>query len=129
MHVFERAYGWSTVVIGYQDKGVTLKDPVFMPEKIVSLEAYSPPMMVDEPKIDKNKNSPRFGLPEIYKIKIAEREEAEVHHTRVIHFATRKIEHGYKGISVLEPVWDDLTVLAKVVKYGNDLICSKHHAA
>jgi hypothetical protein len=30
--VFERAYGWSIVVIGYQDKGVTLKDPVFMPD-------------------------------------------------------------------------------------------------
>ena len=26
--VFERAYGWSIVVIGYQDKAPTLKAPV-----------------------------------------------------------------------------------------------------
>ncbi|WP_205006558.1 hypothetical protein, partial [Escherichia coli] len=40
--VFERAYGWSIIVLGYQDKGLTLKDPVLAPEKIVSLEAYAP---------------------------------------------------------------------------------------
>ncbi|MDI6798974.1 MAG: hypothetical protein QMD12_03225, partial [Candidatus Aenigmarchaeota archaeon] len=40
--VFERAYGWSIIVIGYQDKAPTLKGPVLLPEKIVSLEAYSP---------------------------------------------------------------------------------------
>ena len=111
--VFERAYGWSIIVIGYQDKGVTLKDPVLMPEKIVSLEAYGPTMITDI-QVDKNKQSPRFGLPEIYKVKISETEDVEIHHSRVIHFATRKIEHGYKGISVLEPVWDDLTVLRNV---------------
>ena len=110
---FERAYGWSILVIGYQDKAPTLKTAVLLPEKIVSLEAYAPTMITDV-KTDKNKNSPRFGLPEIYKVKIAEREEVEVHHTRVIHFATRKIEPGYKGVSVLEPVWDDLTVLRNV---------------
>ena len=110
---FERAYGWSIVVISYQDKAPTLKTAVLLPEKIVSLEAYAPTMITDV-KTDKNKNSPRFGLPEIYKVKIAEREEVEVHHTRVIHFATRKIEPGYKGVSVLEPVWDDLTVLRNI---------------
>jgi hypothetical protein len=110
---FERAYGWSIVVISYQDKAPTLKTAVLLPEKIVSLEAYAPTMITDV-KTDKNKNSPRFGLPEIYKVKIAEREEVEVHYTRVIHFATRKIEPGYKGVSVLEPVWDDLTVLRNI---------------
>jgi len=111
--VFERAYGWSIVVLGYQDKASTLKDPIFMPEKIVSLEAYAP-TMIKEVEIDKNKSSSRFGLPETYKVKISETEEVEVHFSRVIHFATRKLEPGYKGISVLEPVWDDLTVLRNI---------------
>jgi len=111
--VFERAYGWSIVVIGYQDKAPTLKTPVLSPEKIVGLEAYSP-LMVSEVKVDEDRNSERFGLPELYKVKISSREEVEIHFSRVIHFATRKLEPGYKGISVLEPVWDDLTVLRNI---------------
>jgi len=94
--VFERAYGWSIVVIGYQDKASTLKAPVLLPEKIVSLEAYAPTMITDI-KTDKNKNSPRFGLPEIYKVEITDTEEVEVHFSRVIHFATRKTERQWLG--------------------------------
>jgi hypothetical protein len=90
-----------------------LKAPVLLPEKIVSLEAYAPTMITDV-KTDKNKNSPRFGLPEIYKVEITDTEEVEAHFSHVIHFATRKIEPGYKGISVLEPVWDDLTFLRNI---------------
>jgi hypothetical protein len=111
--VFERAYGWSIIVLGYQDKGVTLRDPVLVPEKIVSLEAYAPTMITNV-QIDKNRQSARFGLPETYKIKIAENEEVEVHFSRIIHFATRLLDHPWKGISVLEPVWDDLTVLRNI---------------
>jgi len=111
--VFERAYGWSIIVLGYQDKGVTLKDPVLMPEKIVSLEAYAP-TMITSVQTDKNRQSARFGLPETYKVNIAENEEVEVHFSRVIHFATRLLDHPWKGISVLEPVWDDLTVLRNI---------------
>ena len=74
--VFERAYGWSIVVIDYQDKAATLKAPVLMPEKIVGLEAYSPPMITDV-KIDEDKNSQRFGLPKFYKVKISDREEVK----------------------------------------------------
>ncbi|MEM2104827.1 MAG: DUF1073 domain-containing protein [Candidatus Bathyarchaeia archaeon] len=111
--VFERAYGWSIIVLGYQDKGLTLKDPVLMPEKIVSLEAYAPTMITNV-QVDKNRQSLRYGLPETYKIRIAENEEVEVHYSRVIHFATRLLDHPWKGISVLEPVWDDLTVLRNI---------------
>jgi len=111
--IFERAYGWSIVVLGYKDKGATLKAPVLQPEKIVSLEAFSPPLITSV-EVDKRKESPRFGLPLFYKVKISDTEEVEVHFSRVIHFATRKIELGYKGVSVLEPVWDDLTVLRNI---------------
>jgi len=111
--VFERAYGWSIVVLGYKDKGAMLKTAVLQPEKIVALEAYGPPMIMSV-EVDKNKESPRFGMPQIYKVKISDTEEMEVHFSRVIHFATRKIQPGYKGISILEPVWDDLTVLRNI---------------
>jgi hypothetical protein len=111
--VFERAYGWSIIILGYQDKGVTLRDPVLVPEKIVSLEAYAPTMITGV-QADKNRQSARFGLPETYKVKIAENEEVEVHFSRVIHFATRLLDHPWKGISVLEPVWDDLMVLRNI---------------
>jgi transposase-like protein len=111
--VYERAYGWSIMVLGYKDKAPSLKEPVLVPEKIVDLEAYSPPMITSV-EVDKNRESPRFGLPQIYKVKISDTDEEEIHHSRVIHFATRKLEPGYKGISVLEPVWDDLTVLRNI---------------
>jgi len=40
--------------------------------------------------------------------------QAKVHFSRVIHFATRLLTHQYKGISVLQPVYDDLTVLRNI---------------
>lgn len=111
--VYERAYGWSIILLGYQDKGETLKGPLLDPEKIVDMEAYSP-LQIQKVKVDENKESPRFGEPEIYTVMRSESESVEVHHSRVIHFATRKLEPGYKGISVLEPVWDDLTNLRNI---------------
>jgi hypothetical protein len=111
--VYERAYGWSIIVIGYQDKGESLKSPVIEPDKIVDLEAYSPPQITDV-EVDEDRDSPRFGEPVLYTVKRSESEKVNIHHTRVIHFATRKLEPGYKGISVLEPVWDDLTVLRNI---------------
>jgi len=72
--VFERAYGWSIVVLGYKDKGATLKTPVLQPEKIVSLEAYSPPLITSV-EVDKRKEGSRFGLPLFYKVKISDTEE------------------------------------------------------
>ena len=71
--VFERAYSWSIILLGYQNKGLTLKEPVLLPDKIVSLDAYTPTMITNV-QTDKNRQSQRFGLPETYKIKIAENE-------------------------------------------------------
>ncbi|MDI6847603.1 MAG: DUF1073 domain-containing protein, partial [Candidatus Bathyarchaeia archaeon] len=110
--VFERAFGWSIIIVGYQDRSVSIAEPVKMPEKIATLEAFAPPMMVDV-QVDKDPQSARFGLPEIYKLRV-ESETVEVHYSRVIHIATRLFDHPWKGMSVLEPVWDDLTVLRNI---------------
>lgn len=48
-----------------------MKEPVQEPEKILNLEAYSPQYM-EEPIIDQDEDSPRFGQPKMYKIKITE---------------------------------------------------------
>jgi hypothetical protein len=73
--VFERAYGWSTVVVGYEYKASTLKEPVEAPEKIRSLMPYGPTLITDV-KVDEDKESERFGLPEIYKIQMSNRDQA-----------------------------------------------------
>lgn len=111
--VYERAYGWSIVVIGYRDKGGSLEDPLQDAEEIVDLEVYSP-LQIPEVDEDEDRDTPRFGLPEIYTVMRSESERAKIHHSRVIHFATRLLNHPWKGISVLEPVWDDLTTLRNI---------------
>jgi hypothetical protein len=111
MSVFERAYGWAILVLGYEDEGETLVDELQNPKALREIKAYGPTQIlrVDE---EKDKEDPRYGLPKIYNIKrsgIAA--YLKVHHSRVIHFATRLIEHDWKGLSVLDPIWDDLTTL------------------
>jgi len=111
--VYERGFGWSIIVIGYKDQGETLEDELKEVESIEDLAAYSPRQIgTRDLKLDKDPDSKRYGWPVIYPVK---RETngtyTKVHYTRVIHFATRILEPGYKGISVLSPCWDDLTNL------------------
>jgi hypothetical protein len=113
MSVFERGYGWAIIIVGYQDVGKTLADPVEDPQAIVELAAYTPTQIgriID----DKDPKSLRFGLPEYYYVKRSSSLREKVHFSRVLHFATRLLDHRYKGISVLEPVWDDLTNLRNI---------------
>jgi len=115
MAVFERAYGWAILVLGYEQEGkFNLTDPLENPVTIRDVQAYSPTQIkrVDE---EKNKDDSRYGLPVIYNIKrrgIAS--YLKVHYTRVIHFATRLVDHDWKGQSVLDPIWDDLVTLRNI---------------
>ena len=113
MAVFERAYGWAIIVIGYDDSGKSLEEPVENPKTIVDLAAYAPTSIsgVEE---DKGPDSLRYGLPEYYRISRGGTTQERVHFSRVIHFATRILDHAYKGLSVLEPVWDDLTNIRNI---------------
>ncbi|MDH5390749.1 MAG: DUF1073 domain-containing protein, partial [Candidatus Bathyarchaeota archaeon] len=64
---------------------------------------------------DKKEDSERYGFPEWYFIKKPGMvRRLKVHYSRVLHFATRLLDHPYKGQSVLEAVWDDLTTLRNV---------------
>jgi hypothetical protein len=114
MSTFDRAYGWSIIVLGYADTAESLAEPTANPQSLEEIKAYSPLQIgrVDEVK---NKNDPRYGLPEYYNVKrsgIAS--YMKVHYTRVIHFASRLLEHDYKGMSTLDPVWDDLVTLRNI---------------
>jgi hypothetical protein len=115
MAVFERLLGWSIILLGYADHGKTLEAPVQNQQEIRDIVAYGPlEFSVQSSDEDKDENSERFGLPVFYSLARTGINQAKVHFSRAIHFATRLLTHPYKGISVLEPVYDDLTVLRNI---------------
>lgn len=116
MAVFERLAGWAIIVIGYVDHGKTLADPVKTPVEIRELAAYMGDLQVTVQATDEDRDlkSSRFGLPIHYTVNRSGAEQQKIHYTRVIPSATRLLNHPYKGTSVLEPIYDDLTVLRNV---------------
>lgn len=114
MSVFERAYGWSILVLGYDDSADSLASAVEDPQALREIKAYGPTQVkrVDEVK---DPEDPRYGMPEIYNIKRSGLAAyLQVHYSRVIHFSTRLLDHDWKGKSTLDPVWDDLTTLRNI---------------
>lgn len=117
MSIYERAYGWAVIVLGYSDAADTLAEPLAGSANVEEIKAYGPTQIskVDEVK---DKEDPRFGLPEYYYITqsgaIGALSSLKVHYSRCIHFATRLIDHDWKGKSVLDAIWDDLTTLRNI---------------
>jgi hypothetical protein len=115
MAVFERLFGWSIVAVGYADHGGTLEAPVESPQEIRDIVAYGPlQFSVQAGDEDTGQDSERFGLPVKYTLVRSGVGQIKIHFSRVIHFATRLLTHAYKGVSVLEPVYDDLTLLRNI---------------
>jgi len=117
MAVFERLSGWAVIVLGYVDYGRTLADPVSDPKEIRNMAAYMGDLQVtvQTADIDKQPDSPRFGLPIYYTLNRGlGQQQVKVHYSRVLHFATRLLDDPFKGLSTLEPIYDDLTVLRNV---------------
>lgn len=119
--VYERAYGWAVTVLGYDDEAKTLRGALKNPKDLLEIKTYGPPQIgkVDVEKDDKN---PRYGLPVMYHIsRTGVGGKLLVHHSRVIHWATRRSYYQpnagrpqWKGLSVLDPVWDDLVTLRNI---------------
>ena len=77
-------------------------------------------------KFDENKNSPRYGLPELYDIKVAgvgvynqqddvsRSESIRVHYTRVLHVAKNILESDVYGDPELEDVYNYLQNIEKI---------------
>ena len=114
--IFERLFGWSIIIVGFVDHAKSLMDPIENPQEIRDLAVYSPlSFSVQGSDEDKEPDSPRFGLPVFYTLnRGGSVGQEKVHFTRVIHVATRLIDHAYVGQSVLEPLYDDVTVWRNV---------------
>jgi hypothetical protein len=114
MSVFERAYGWAILVLGYADTAERLLEPVTNPQALQDVKAYGPCQIqkVEEVTISADK---RYGLPLYYYIKQAGlATPLKIHYSRVIHFASRLLDHDWRGMSTLDPVWDDLVTLRNI---------------
>jgi len=100
----------------YVDYGLDVSQPVIGPKEIRELLAFSPKNFgVQSSDEDQNAKSPRFGLPTYYSVRRGSSgTQVKLHYTRAIHFATRLLDHAYEGMSTLEPVYDDLTILRNI---------------
>jgi len=115
MAAFERLFGWAIIAMSYVDYGKDVSAPVASPREIREIIAYSTLQFnVQSSDEDKKPDSARFGLPVLYTLRRGGAEQVKVHYSRVIHSATRLLDHPYRGMSVLEPVYDDLTVLRNI---------------
>jgi hypothetical protein len=117
--VYERLFGWSIIALSYLDYGEDPSKPVESPREIRELLPYSSlQFTVQSSDEDSDRKSPRFGLPILYTVRQGATStqglQTKIHFSRVIHCATRLLDHAYKGMSVLEPVYDDLTVLRNI---------------
>jgi len=113
--VFERLFGWSIIAITYVDYGKGIEKSVENPHEIRNLSPYSLLSVdVQERDEDKDQKSPRCGLPVLYTLNRSGAAQAKVHFSRVIHCATRLLDHKYKGLTVIDSMYDDLTVFRNI---------------
>jgi len=108
---FERMYGWSIIALGFRD-GSELGEEARSNMQIEELAVYDPTDVANLEE-DISLDSERFGLPQRY---LMQRGVAQtwMHYSRTIHVATRLLDHRYKGMSALDPIWDDLTCLRNI---------------
>jgi hypothetical protein len=116
MAVFERGFGWAIIAMTFVDYGEDTSSPVKNPRGILEIFAYAGDLhfTVQSSDEDKNGKSSRYGLPIQYTLNEQGASQRKLHFTRVIEFATRLLDHNYKGESVLNCLYDDLTVLRNV---------------
>jgi phage-related protein (TIGR01555 family) len=114
LFVFERLFGWSVLALTYVDFGVDMSKPLDGAKEIRELVPYSSlNCSVQASDEEKDEASPRFGLPVLYTFRRSPSSGAQkkLHFSRVIHCATRLLDHPWRGLSCLEVEYDDLTVL------------------
>jgi len=116
MAAFERCFGWAIIAMTFVDFGEDISKPAKNVKGIRELFAYAGELhfAVQTSDEDKDKKSSRCGLPVWYTLNSIGGSQVKLHFSRAIHSATRLLDHQYKGPSVLEPVYDDITVLRNV---------------
>ena len=106
----ERTYGWSLILGAFSDAQSTtdLSKELKEGSELTDLAVY-PKTRVTSIERDRDPESERFGEPVTYNVDRGSGKRLRVHHTRTIHVQTRPT-----GLSVLDPVWDDLTNLRNI---------------
>lgn len=122
MAAFERGFGWAIIALTSVDYGQNLASPVKQPRELRELVPYAGDLhfTVQTADEDRDPKSDRHGLPNLYtfnQLTVTGSRQVKIHYTRVIHFATRLLDHAYKGLSVLDCVYDDMTV-SRNVRWG-----------
>lgn len=107
--LFERLYGWAALGISYIDYGSDPSKPVQDPKKIISLTVFSDHnCTIMDNDTEKDEENERAGQPNLYTIKFGTTTK-KIHYTRIIHYASRKIGHPWRGVPALEVLYSDLT--------------------
>ena len=112
--VYERLFGWAILALTYVDFGDGAGSPLEEPKGIRELLPLSSlQVTVNSGDEDTDPKSSRFGLPNYYTARRSEvgAESQRIHFSRVIHCATRLLDHPWKGVPALEVLYDDQTVL------------------
>jgi phage-related protein (TIGR01555 family) len=120
MRRYERLHGDGFVSIGaVQSSDFKISEPLKLDQlkKIEYLHAFSS-YKVGSVLINEDMFSPTYGQAEFYQInrrsmvgeQIAGAQDDRVHRTRLFHDQTRRLEIDYLGQSILEPMYDVLTV-------------------
>ena len=107
--IFERLYGWAAIGLSLIDYGENPKQPVLNPKKLLSLTVFSDHnCTIQSSDEEKNTESERAGLPNLYTVKIGSKQK-KIHWTRMIHFASRRMGHPWRGVPALAVLYSDLT--------------------
>lgn len=109
--ILERLYGYSILVLGYQDSAETLETSVKNPSSLETLQVYSKP---DISKIEENDDpeSENYLYPEYVTLSISQGQR--IHVSRFLWTSTRLVDHRYLGVGALENVYDDINALRRM---------------
>ena len=124
--VLNRIGRFSALLVGVPD-GLELREPVGKVRGKGFESIYFRPFAYDGiqvSKYDTDETSERYGLPELYQLQIIGRGDTEktqqpatviAHHSRVIHMAESLLDSDIEGIPALEPVYNRILDLDKVL--------------
>jgi len=112
---------YGVLLLGFDDNAAGFDRPVESASELLYLKPYSE----DNAKVktwNRDKNDERFGLPEIYAIKVnvggdasSDSTSVDVHHSRVVHIAEETLESDVYGTPRLEAIFNRLMDVEKMV--------------
>lgn len=110
---------YAVLLLGVDD-GLELNEPMTAAKELLYIQPYSE-NSAEIVAWDKDQQSPRYGLPESYRLKIAEPGKVDtyktqdVHHSRVVHVAQGLLESNVYGTPRLERIFNRLLNLELIV--------------